>query len=94
MALNKRQRQLEHNLDWILGGYMNGMTDCGEEEYPKLSDDEAIQLCKNEVYDMWCSGHGMCHYEKGICKDLKFLGNDYINDRILTIAAECGILKD
>lgn len=93
MALNKRQRQLENNLNCIFGMYANGMNDNGEEVYPRFTEEEAIAYAKSQIYDMWDSGHGMTHYEKGVCKDLKFLGNKYIEERIIAIAEECDVLK-
>jgi len=93
MTLNKRQRQLENNLNCIFGMYANGMCDNGEEEYPRFTEDEAIRYAKSQVYDIWDSGSGMTRFGRGICKDLKFLGNDYIEDRILAIATECDVLK-
>ena len=58
-----------------------------------MSEDEAIDYAISQVYDLWDSGYGMTRYAKGICKDLKFLGNEYITSRILAIAEECGVLK-
>lgn len=96
MALNKRQRQLENNIYSLLGGYENGMSDYGLEEYPKMTEKEVLDYCKTAggIYDMMDNGFGYTVYRAGICKDLKFLGSEYINDKILEIAAECGILKE
>lgn len=96
MALNKRQRQLENNLNALLGMYENGMSDCGLTEYPQMTEKEVIDYCKTAggIYDMMDNGCGHTIYRPGICKDLKFLGSEYINDKILEIAAECGILKE
>ena len=91
--LNKRQRQLENNLNCIFGMYANGMSDCGEEEYPRFTEEDAIDYAKDQIYDMWDSGDGMTRYATGICKDLKFLGNEYIEKRIIAIAEECDCLK-
>lgn len=92
--MNRRQRQLENNLNAIFGMYANGMSDSGLEEYPEMSEKEAIDYAIDQIYDMRDNGSGWTQYGTGICKDLKFLGNAYIKDRILDIAAECGVLKN
>ena len=94
--MNKRERQLENNINAMLGMYENGMSDCGLEEYPQMTEKEVLTYCKTAggIYDMMDNGCGHTRYQAGICKDLKFLGTEYINERILTIAAECGILKE
>lgn len=94
MARNRRQRQLMHNLDYIFGGYANGMSDYGTTEYPPLSVEEAYDLAIPEIYHMQSDGSGWTTFRTDICKDLRFLGNDYIKDCILDVAAECGVLKD
>ncbi len=93
MPLNKRQRQLENNLNCIFGMYANGMSDNGEEEYPRFTEEEAIAYAKDQIYDMLDTGWGRTSYRDGICKDLKFLGNKYIEERIIAIAEECDVLK-
>ena len=94
--MNRRQRQLENNLNALLGMYENGMSDNGLTEYPQMTAKEVIAYCKGAggIYDIMDNGMGHTMYRAGICKDLKFLGTEYINDRILDIAAECGILKE
>ena len=92
--MNKRQRQLENNLNAIFGMYENGISDCGLEEYPLMTQEEAISYAKEQIYDMKDDGGGWTRYADGICKDLKFLGTKYIEARILAIAEECGVLKD
>ena len=90
--MNRRERQLENNLNCVFGMYANGMSDYGEEEYPRFTENDAIAYAKDQIYDMRDTGHGMTTYADGICKDLKFLGNKYIEARIIAIAEECDVL--
>lgn len=87
------KKQLRQNLESILYGYENGMTDYGEEEYPMMTLDEAYEYCASECFDILDNGHGHTVYAKGICDHLKFLGTDYIKSVIKEIADDCGILK-
>lgn len=91
--MNKRELQLENNIGWVLGGYANGMTDYGLDEYPQMTEEDCIDWVKDQIYDMRSNGSGFCHYGKGVCKHLKFLGNDYIHERIIAIAKELDIIK-
>jgi hypothetical protein len=38
-------------------------------------------------------GCGCTFYGKDICKDLRFLGREYIEAQVIKIAEECGVLK-
>lgn len=91
--MNYRERQLTNNLNTIFGMYENGISDYGIEEYPLMTEEEAVAYAISQIYDMQDDGRGRTHYAAGICKDLRFLGNTYIKMRILEIAAECGVLK-
>lgn len=91
--MNRREKQLDNNLTMIFAMYFNGMTDCGEAEYPALTEQECIDYAYEQVFDMKDNGYGVTEYLEGICDDLKFLGSEYIKDRILDIAAEEGVLK-
>lgn len=90
---NKAKKQLENNLNDILGGYMNGMDDYPD-EYPQMTLDKCISYCIPDIYDQISDGAGFTRYREGICDNLKFLGNDYIYSEIKRIADECGILKE
>ena len=91
--MNRRQRQLKNNLNTLFGMYENGINDYGEEEYPLMTEEEAIAYAIPDIYNMWDSGTGMTRYADGICNDLRFLGRAYINEQIIKIAEECGVLK-
>ena len=91
--LSRRGKQLVNNLEFIFGSYYNGITDYGEKEYPLLTEEEAINMAIPEIYNTKCDGHGWTQFGTGICKDLKFLGNDYIKSEVIRIAEECEVLK-
>lgn len=91
--MNRRQRQLNNNLEAIFGMYSNGISDHGEEEYPLMTEQEAIDYAVPEIYNMKDDGGGMTRYADGICNDLRFLGRAYITEQVLKIAEECGVLK-
>ena len=85
-------KQLQLNVECILDSYLNGMYDYPE-EYPKLTKDECRQYVIEQVYDLKDYGNGHTKYRKGICDNLRFLGNDYIYSIIDKYAEENGILK-
>ena len=88
----RREKQLRLNAEALLGEYLNGMCDCGEEEYPPMSRDECREWVVSQVYDMTSYGDGHIKYRDGICDDLRFLGNDTIFSIIDKVAEECGVL--
>lgn len=90
--MDRRKRQLDNNLYGIFGMYANGISDHGTDEYPLMNHDTALDYALSQVYDMKDDGAGWTRFANGICKDLKFLGNNYIYARILEIADECGVL--
>ena len=67
MVLNKRQKQLENNLNVLLGIYENGMSDCGLENYPQMSEKEVIAYCKGAggIYDMLDKAAALRHIVYG-----------------------------
>ncbi len=87
------KKQLEKNVEYLLDMYYNGILDHGEEEYPLMTKEECREYCTSQIYDMKYDGHGHTRYQKGICEDLKFLGNEYIFSVIDKYAAELAILK-
>lgn len=89
--MNKRQRQLVNNLNDIFGGYMNGMSDCPE-EFPALTVTECIDYAIAQIYDIKATGTGMTMYGRNICRDLRFLGREYIDKEIIRIADECEVI--
>jgi hypothetical protein len=91
--MRTRKWLLNNNLNCIFGMYANGISDCGEEEYPLLTEEEAIKYAIPEIYNMWNDGAGYTQYGNGISKELRFLGNHYIHEQIIKIAEECGVLK-
>lgn len=89
-----KEEQARLNIEHILNGYVNGMTDCGTEMYPQLDKDQVIEYVKHELYDIKVSKHCESVYmEDGICDDLKFLSNTVIDKMILDYAKESGVLK-
>lgn len=76
-----RKKQLQYNVEEVLDMYYNGMMDYPE-DYPEMTIEECRDYVCNQIYDMKSDGHGHTRYSKGICDDLKFLGNDYIYDVI------------
>lgn len=87
------ERQLQNNVEEVLDMYYNGMEDYPD-DYPEMKRDECREYCTSQIYDMKADGHGTTYYDKGICDNLKFLGNDYIYSVIDKYAAENGILKE
>jgi hypothetical protein len=68
--------------------------DYGEEEYPNLTEQEWFEFCVPEIYDMKNNGGGFTMYTKGICDNLKFLGNETIRKVIIEIADSEGLVKE
>lgn len=81
-----RLNQLRENIEQVVDEYFNSMTDYPE-EYPALSKEECIKYVKDQIYDMKANG-GMTRYQKGICDDLKFLGDEVIDNEILEYAVD------
>lgn len=81
-----RQSQLVENIEYVVGEYYNGMLD-DPEEYPALTKEECIEYVKDSIYDMKVSG-SHCRYKDGICDDLKFLGDEYIDKQIMELAED------
>ena len=92
MAKNRREQQLIKNLECIFGTYYNGICD-DPDEYPLLTEEEAIDMAIPNIYNIRCDGYGSTQFANGICKDLKFLGNDKIKSTIIAVAEECEVLK-
>jgi len=72
--------------------YLNGMYDYPE-EYPEMTKEECRKYVTSQIYDMRSDGNGHTRYAKGICDDLRFLGNNVIHAAIDEYAEESGILK-
>ena len=88
-----RKKQLQLNVEEILDEYYNGMYDYPE-DYPKMTIKECREYVLDQVYDIESNGNGYMRFKKGICDDLKFLGNDYIYNVIDTYAKDSGIIKE
>ena len=86
-----RKRQLRNNVEYILGGYLNGMYDFPE-DYPKMNDEQTIAYVYEQLFDIKDDGMGGTMMRTGICDDLKFLGTEIIIIEILKVAEEYGIL--
>ena len=85
------ERQLQRNVEYVLDGYYNEMTDY---DASPMTKDECRTYCTDLIYDMKYDGSGHCKYKDGICDNLKFLGNEYIYGVIDQYAYENGILKE
>lgn len=81
----RREKQLQFNVEEVLDMYYNGMMDYPE-DYPEMTIDECREYVIDQIYDMKSDGNGHTRYAKGICDELKFLGNDYIYNVIDTYA--------
>jgi len=93
IAQNLKHQQLINNLEQIIYGYQNGMND-DPENYLPLTKEQLIKYCYAEVFDIKDDGNGTTKLLKGICDDLKFLGNDLIQSEILRIGKEAEVLVD
>ena len=93
MDTNKLMKQLRKNVDSIVGMYLNGQSDYGEEEYPNLTEQEWFDQCVPDIYHMLCD-RGSTWYADGICDNLKFLGNDTIRKVIIEIADSEGLVAN
>lgn len=88
----KKEKQLQYNVEEVLDMYLNGMYDYPD-DYPEMTKEECREYVTSEIYDMRSDGGGHTFYGKGICDDLRFLGNDVIYAVIDKYAEELGILK-
>lgn len=88
---NLKHEQLINNIEYVIGGYANGMSD-DPDSYKPMTEDELIKYCYSEIFDIKNDGEGGTRLLKGICDDLKFLGNDLIKSEILRIGKEEGVL--
>lgn len=93
VSIKDRETLLENNINYILGGYENGMSD-DPDEFPRLTEEEVIDMCIPEIYDQISDGNGYTMFGEGIARELKFLGNDLIHQKILEIARDSDILKE
>lgn len=84
--------QLKLNVEEVLDEYLNGMEDYPD-DYPSLTEDEAIRYATSLIYDRKVIGNGMTLEEVGICDNLRFLGADIIYPAIIKYAKELGIIK-
>lgn len=90
--MNKDEKQLKLNVEAVLDMYLNGM--CDEPDiYTEMSKTECRMYVIGQIYDMKDYGNGRTKYKDGICNNLKFLGNEYINSVIDKYARDNGILK-
>jgi hypothetical protein len=88
-----KEKQLQFNVEKVLDMYYNGMMN-DDEWCHEMTIEECRQYVTDQIYDMKYSGNGHTKYAKGICDDLKFLGNDYIYNVIDTYAIDSGIIKE
>lgn len=90
---NLKHQQLINNIEYVIGGYANGMSD-DPDSYKPMTEDELLKYCYSEIFDIKNDGEGGTRLLKGVCDDLKFLGNDLIKSEILRIGKEEGVLAE
>lgn len=84
-----KEKQLRLNAEEIIYEYENGIHDCG---YEQMTEEELIKYVLSQVYDIKSNGDGVILEGKGICNDLKFLGNEKIHQVILEIGRQTDVL--
>ncbi len=85
-----RKKQALLNIEYIVSSYANGISDCN---YPILKEKEAIEYVKSQLYDIKVTHNGsVVEMEEGICKDLKFLSNEVLDEMIVEMCKELGII--
>ena len=99
LTMTKRPRleQYRLNVVYLLATYENGMNDCGESEYPKMSFNEVIKYVNDQVYTFIDDGWGLTSYNdiaEKWAKELKFIPKVDKLRIIKEVAEECGVLKD
>ena len=99
LTMTKRPRleQYRLNVVCLLATYENGMTDCGESEYPKMSFNEVVKYVNDQVYTFIDDGCGLTSYNniaEKWAKELKFIPKVDKLRIIREVAEECGVLKD
>lgn len=87
-------QQLKNNVEEVLDMYYNGVIDEGEEAYPQMTIEECRQYVIDQIYDMRSNGGGHTTYRKGICQDLKTLGNTVIYPVIDEYARGLDLIKE
>lgn len=87
-----RKKQLINNIEDLVYTYDNGISDGVEEPFD--SDDELVDYVYSQIFDQKSDGQGGTRYANGICKDLKYLGRDYIVSEIKRIGHEAGVVKE
>lgn len=76
-----RVRQLRNNIEEICDEYLNGIYDGYNE--PFSSTDALVDYVYRQVFDLKSDGGGYTRYGTGICRDLKYLGKDFIVSEII-----------
>lgn len=88
-----KEKQLQLNVEMVIDQYYNGMEDYPE-DYPEMTIEECRKYVLDQIYDMKVFSAGITRYQKNICKDLKFLGYEYICRVIDKYAISNGIIKE
>lgn len=89
-----RTRLLENNINHLLGGYENGISDCGYEEFPQMTMEELVEYVYSQVFDIRDDGYGTTAYGEGIADELKFLGTTNIKKIIEQMCEGSPALKE
>jgi len=95
MTVRKTPRptqQLRNNVERMVGEYLNGQMDHGEDEYPNMTESEWLDYCIPSIYNMKDNGKGATVYAKGICDNLKWLGSKRIEAVVLEVVRNEGLL--
>lgn len=98
MVLRKRPKleQYQLNVEYLLAGYANCMTD-EPEEYEAMTLDQVISFVNAQVYDFICDGCGGVSYDEiaaKMAKEMKFLPKAAKINTCYEIAKDCGVLKE
>lgn len=80
---NRRVSQFYHNLGFVLGCYQCELWDYPEDtEY--MTREDWIVYVKSRIFDIKVNEFGRVTFKVDICKDLNFLGNDFIEKAIIS----------
>lgn len=91
--MTKLEKQLRNNIEQICYEYYNGIEDYGTDSYPLFTEEELLKYVLDQVFDIKSDGEGTIYSGKGICNNLKKLGEEKINEIIIEIGYEADVMK-